>query len=177
MAPLSSLPLFLSVFFLAVATASFAIFAERDDVVSNDNPLIRQVVGDDDQLLTADHHFSLFKKKFGKSYASKEEHDYRFAVFKANMRRALRHQKLDPSALHGVTKFSDLTPAEFRRNFLGLRSKLKFPAHANKAPILPTDDLPTDFDWREHGAVTPVKNQVEFLPSSGFELYNHQCAV
>ncbi len=121
------------------------------------------VGGGDDHVQNADHHFSLFKKRFGKTYSSQEEHDYRLSVFKANMRRALRHQKLDPSAVHGVTQFSDLTPAEFKRNFLGLKSKkLRLPADANKAPILPTADLPKDFDWREHGAVTPVKNQVIF---------------
>ncbi|KAL3515126.1 hypothetical protein ACH5RR_022028 [Cinchona calisaya] len=136
-----------------MATSS-AFFVERDYDL-----LIRQVVGDDDHLLNADHHFSLFKKKYGKLYASKEEHDYRFSVFKANMRRARRHQKLDPSAVHGVTQFSDLTPAEFRRNFLALRSKLKLPTDANKAPIRPTHNLPTDFNWRDHGAVTLVKNQ------------------
>lgn len=116
-----------------------------------------------DNLLTADHHhFSIFKRSFGKSYASQEEHDYRFEVFKANMRRAHRHQQLDPSATHGVTQFSDLTPAEFRRTYLGLRT-LKLPRDAQKAPILPTNDLPVDFDWRDHGAVAPVKNQVSFL--------------
>ncbi|KAA0869475.1 hypothetical protein EYC94_26275, partial [Enterobacter hormaechei] len=74
------------------------------------------------------------------------------------MRRAKLHQKLDPSAEHGVTKFSDLTPSEFRRQFLGVKG-LRLPAHAQKAPILPTNNLPEDFDWREKGAVTPVKDQ------------------
>ncbi|KAA8546017.1 hypothetical protein F0562_020532 [Nyssa sinensis] len=124
---------------------------------NGDDLLIRQVV-DDDHLSNADHHFSLFKRRFGKSYATQKEHDYRFGVFKANLRRAARHQKLDPSAIHGVTQFSDMTPVEFRRNHLGLK-RLRLPADANKAPILPTKDLPTDFDWRDHGAVTAVKNQ------------------
>ena len=75
------------------------------------------------------------------------------------------HQRLDPSAVHGVTKFSDLTPDEFRAQFLGLRrshrSFLKELADsAHEVPTLPTDGLPTDFDWREHGAVGPVKDQV-----------------
>ncbi|KAF4367816.1 hypothetical protein F8388_016639 [Cannabis sativa] len=88
---------------------------------------VPKVVDDASDCLGADHHFSLFKTKFGKSYASQEEHDYRFEVFKANLRRARRHQRLDPSANHGVTRFSDLTPAEFRRTFLGLWSRLRPP--------------------------------------------------
>ncbi|MQL36396.1 hypothetical protein EI006_26750, partial [Escherichia coli] len=74
------------------------------------------------------------------------------------MRRAKKHAKLDPSAVHGVTKFSDLTPSEFRRQFLGLK-RLRLPSDAHKAPVLPTNDLPEDFDWRDKGAVTPVKDQ------------------
>lgn len=112
--------------------------------------------------MNADHHFSLFKSKFNKIYSSKEEHDHRFSIFKANLRRASRHQTLDPSAVHGVTKFSDLTPREFRQKYLGFnggKRKLKLPSDANKAPVLPTDSLPEDFDWREHGAVTEVKDQ------------------
>ncbi|TYI37731.1 hypothetical protein ES332_A03G234000v1 [Gossypium tomentosum] len=140
------------------------ISSEAFSVVGSEvDPLIRQVTdGQDDgvetQPLTAEHHFSLFKARFKKSYGSEEEHDYRFKVFRANLRRAERHQKLDPSATHGATQFSDLTPGEFRKRFLGLR-RLRLPKDANQAPILPTDNLPEDFDWREKGAVTPVKNQ------------------
>lgn len=154
----SSMLLLLS---LLLVSTSFAFSLSRDDV-SIEDTFIRQVVGDNNDLLNAEHHFSIFKNKFGKSYVSIEEEHYRLSVFKANMRRALRNQELDPSAEHGVTQFSDLTPREFRHNVLGLtrRSRLRLPSDANKAPILPTDDLPSDFDWRDHGAIGPVKNQV-----------------
>ncbi|KAG8499091.1 hypothetical protein CXB51_005492 [Gossypium anomalum] len=150
---------------LFLLLSSVVASAVVSDVNSDDDPLIREVVSDggveedsDDHLLNAEHHFTLFKSKYGKTYASQEEHDYRLGVFKANLRRAKRHQVLDPSAVHGVTKFSDLTPSEFRRQYLGLKP-LKLPADAQKAPILPTDNLPDDFDWRDHGAVTGVKDQ------------------
>lgn len=141
-------------FSAAVATAVYS-----EEIADGDDIMIRQVVADvEDHLLNAEHHFSTFKAKFGKTYATKEEHDHRFRIFKNNLLRAKSHQKLDPSAVHGVTKFSDLTPSEFSRQFLGLKP-LRLPTEAQKAPILPTNDLPTDFDWRERGAVTEVKNQ------------------
>ncbi|KAG6410822.1 hypothetical protein SASPL_128891 [Salvia splendens] len=150
---------------LIVASCCCSAAVDGGNLDSND-PLIRQVVdhGDgavagDNELLNADHHFTIFKSKFSKSYASQEEHDHRFSVFKANLRRASRHQKLDPSAVHGVTQFSDLTPREFRNRFLGINRRLRLPSDAQEAPVLPTNDLPKDFDWRDHGAVTAVKNQ------------------
>ncbi|CAK7346288.1 unnamed protein product [Dovyalis caffra] len=146
-----------SLILLTVLSSTLASTVSPNDL---DDPLIRQVVSDgEDHLLNAEHHFTTFKSKFGKTYATQEEHDYRFGVFKANLLRAKKNQMVDPTAAHGVTKFSDLTPKEFRRQFLGLKRKLRLPTDANKAPILPTSDLPTDFDWRDHGAVTNVKDQ------------------
>lgn len=140
---------------------------------ADDELLIRQVVSDadvasekDEAVLGAEGHFASFLKTYGKSYATPAEHSYRFSVFKANLRRARRHQLMDPSAVHGITQFSDLTPEEFERNYLGLhrRKPTMFSkvgnGGAHEAPLLPTSDLPQNFDWRDHGAVTPVKNQV-----------------
>ncbi|KVH99312.1 Cysteine peptidase, asparagine active site-containing protein [Cynara cardunculus var. scolymus] len=152
-----SLLFIFSLFLLISASVAVAV----DDSASD--PLIRQVVSEEetnaDHLLNAEHHFTLFKSKFGRKYATPEEHEYRFSVFKSNLRRAKRHQLLDPTAEHGVTKFSDLTPSEFRKTYLGLKNPLTYPADANKAPILPTKDLPENFDWRDHGAVSGVKDQ------------------
>ncbi|CAN6900933.1 unnamed protein product [Brassica oleracea] len=74
------------------------------------------------------------KRRYGKVYNSHEEHQHRFWIFRSNfMRATTRHQRMDPFARHG---------------------------HADQAPILDTKNLPGDFDWRDRGAVTPVKNQV-----------------
>lgn len=150
---------FFLLFGLLLATP--LLIAAVDMSLHLDDPLIQQVVSDDKVLEAEAHHFSRFKLQFDKSYASEEEHDYRFDVFKANLRRAKFHQKLDPEAVHGVTKFSDLTPEEFQSRYLGLNSLgFGLPDDAKTAPTLPTEDLPTDFDWREKGAVTGVKDQV-----------------
>ncbi|XP_042395793.1 cysteine proteinase 1-like [Zingiber officinale] len=161
-----SYSLFLFLTIAAVATAA----SSRLQPDEHDDALIRQVVQDDPAIiggedgelsdLDAEVHFSSFIRRFEKTYAHAEERALRFAIFKANLRRARRHRILDPTAVHGVTKFSDLTPAEFRRTYLGLRGRRSAVASSShEAPILPTNDLPENFDWRDHGAVTPVKNQ------------------
>ncbi|CAA7391970.1 unnamed protein product [Spirodela intermedia] len=158
------------IFFFSASLIANGYSIPRSD--ADDELLIRQVVSDadvsskkDEAVLGAEGHFASFLKTYGKSYATPAEHSYRFSVFKANLRRARRHQLLDPSAVHGVTQFSDLTPEEFERNYLGLhrRRPTMFSKVGNggthEAPILPTNDLPQNFDWRDQGAVTPVKNQ------------------
>ncbi|XP_075633529.1 putative cysteine protease RD19C [Castanea sativa] len=120
-------------------------------VPKNSDALIRQVIDADadisetlssDSLLGVEHHFALFKKKYSKSYANEEEHAFRFKVFQRNLKRARRHQRFDPSAIHDVTQFSNLTHSEFKRTVLRLRGsrRLKLPTDANTAPILPTED-------------------------------------
>ncbi|KAK0577737.1 hypothetical protein LWI29_037748 [Acer saccharum] len=128
-----------------------------------DDPLIQQVVssdGRDDLLTSAENQFSEFKKKYGKTYPTEEEEDYRFGVFISNLRLARRNQIMDPTAVHGVTKFSDLTLSEFRRQYLGSGRQIQLPDYIGKrAPTLPTNNLPEKLNWTEKGAVTAVKNQ------------------
>jgi len=145
--------------FFSVVSAAFSTPNDRED------PIIQQVVNKGG----AEYQFNEFKHKFGKVYSSKDEHDYRFNVFKSNLHRAKRYGIMDPSATHGVTRFSDLTPREFRNSILGLKG-VGLPRHAKAAPILPTENLPLDFDWREKGAVTPVRNQV-YMVSNYYHYY------
>ncbi|MQL70146.1 hypothetical protein Taro_002441 [Colocasia esculenta] len=61
-------------------------------------------------------------------------------------------------------QFSNLTPEEFEPGYLRLHRRLS-PMFSKKAagvsstheaPMLPTDDLLADFDWKDHGAITPA---------------------
>ncbi|KAK2660636.1 hypothetical protein Ddye_007169 [Dipteronia dyeriana] len=131
--------------------------------LNHDPLIIEQVVSSNDHddllMMTAEHQFSAFKKEYGKTYPTQEEDDYRFGVFISNLRLARRNQIRDPTAIHGVTKFSDLTSSEFRNQYLLLDQNIQLPKNLKTAEILPTDSLPETYDWRDHDAVTPVKDQ------------------
>jgi C1A family cysteine protease len=142
--------------------------------------------------------FTRFQTKFSKSYSTSHEKAKRFGVFKDNVQIAYEMNRKAAEAgknvQYGVTKFSDLTPAEFKETYLTYgntktasgsktesmskedRRKLllpgevatfdpesdcpackRFPFFAN----FTSTNLPTDFDWRDYGAVTAVKNQAE----------------
>lgn len=87
---------------------------------------------------------------------------HRLGIFAKNMMRAAEHQALDPTAVHGVTQFSDLSEEEFEARFLGVQGGKSgtLLGGGGEAPVLDVKDLPESFDWREKGAVTPVKMQV-----------------
>ncbi|XP_042418484.1 cysteine proteinase 1-like [Zingiber officinale] len=151
--------LLLSLSLLLLSSAAIASSSGAADDAKEDQLILQVVdaVEDEASGLSAEAHFAGFVRRFGKTYADENERAHRFKVFRKNLLRAARHQMLDPTATHGVTMFSDLTPAEFRRAYLGLRRPSM--TSSPEAPILPTNDLPTDFDWRDYGAVAAVKNQ------------------
>ena len=99
-----------------------------------------------------------------KSYATQAEYKYRYGVFKQNMKKV---QFLQESELgtgqYGATAVADLTETEFKKNFLGLKPKWKKlsdePDIHWPAADIPDVELPREFDWREKGAVTGVKDQ------------------
>lgn len=67
-------------------------------------------------------------------------------------------------ATAGVTQFFDITPEEFRRNYLNLKmstlDRLRARSTTKKMVITKVKgNAPASWDWRDHGAVTPIKNQ------------------
>eukprot|EP00800_Vazella_pourtalesii_P016449 TRINITY_DN4760_c0_g1_i3.p1 TRINITY_DN4760_c0_g1~~TRINITY_DN4760_c0_g1_i3.p1 ORF type:complete len:112 (-),score=18.40 TRINITY_DN4760_c0_g1_i3:124-459(-) len=60
-----------------------------------------------------------------------------------------------------VNKFGDLTHEEFSTLYLlSQDTRVDYRDNASLVEIENSGDLPSSWDWREYGAVTPVKDQV-----------------
>ncbi|CAN1238397.1 Probable cysteine protease RD19D [Linum grandiflorum] len=121
-----------------------------------------------DHLLGTEDNFKMFVEKYNKEYSDSQEYAHRLRVFAGNLVKAAEHQAIDPTAIHGVTPFMDLTEEEFQRLYTGVsmppsmmegRAAEDGVFAAEEAETMDTSDLPDDFDWREKGAVTDVKMQ------------------
>ncbi|KAF2318482.1 hypothetical protein GH714_008152 [Hevea brasiliensis] len=137
---------------------------------SPEDPIILQVTDDhipklyhrkfmkDALLLGTEENFKIFMKKYNKEYATREEYMHRLGIFAKNIVRAVEHQALDPTAVHGVTQFMDLTEEEFERMYTGV---VGGGAHVEDVTtsFVEAGGLPENFDWRKKGAVTDVKTQ------------------
>ncbi|XP_063002300.1 cathepsin W-like [Elgaria multicarinata webbii] len=105
--------------------------------------------------------FQEFMIQFNKTYQSQEERHHRFSVFAQNleMSRALQASELG-TATYGVTKFSDLTEGEFAL-MLGASPRSSPPPRQKQGRIPRRGPRPHSCDWRKHGAITAVKNQMK----------------
>jgi len=103
-------------------------------------------------------HFVDFVRDFDKSYSTNELFT-RFAIFKSNYDAMIKHNAANLSWTQGINQFSDLTNKEFALFYL---SGLRVPdAYAPQIVDEPADDVSNDIDWRQSGAVTPIKNQLQ----------------
>ena len=118
--------------------------------------------------------FETFKVTFKKTYAAEEE-GAKFEAFQASLARVeagnADRRARGADETQGITQFSDLTPAEFRKTYLTL--KPRSPERIAATPALSKDDCAAcglfpehtnatftgGFDWVTKGAVTKVKDQ------------------
>ena len=102
--------------------------------------------------------FTNFQERFSKKYLSLEEMEDRFSVFRENFRAIRQHNNdLSQNFTMGVNQFTDLTPEEFKATSVTGIKALK--ATGCKSFISSASSAPDSFDWRQHNAVTPVKDQ------------------
>ncbi|OIW01575.1 hypothetical protein TanjilG_21155 [Lupinus angustifolius] len=123
--------------------------------------IARKLKMEENELLGTEKKFKNFIVDYEKKYSTKEEYLHRLQIFAKNMVRAAEHQALDPTAVHGVTQFSDLDEVEFEKHYTGMKGGFGLHGLNNggEGPSLKVEGLPENFDWREKGAVTPVKMQ------------------
>ena len=105
--------------------------------------------------------FDEFRVRFQKKYESLEELETRFKIFRDNVALIREHNLRTENFTMGVNAFTDLTPEEFRLQYVG-----GFKADADEvgkgscsayqfSGLAVADAV----DWRTKNAVTPVKDQ------------------
>jgi len=102
--------------------------------------------------------FEEYKDFFGKSYATQEAEHRAFKNYVRSFKRVVAKNAAQNATLHGLTKFADMSPAEFKARIL-----MKT-LHANYDRKVKRDEEqnPTQaIDWVARGATTPVKNQLQ----------------
>ena len=94
---------------------------------------------------------------YGKSYGTKEEYEFRANLFKQTMEFVKReNEKKENTFTVGINKFADWTPTEVKR-LMGYRKSdnKKEYIQANQNEV----SIPTSVDWRDEGAVNPIRDQ------------------
>jgi len=111
--------------------------------------------------------FGAFVEKYGRSYATKAEHDARFEIFKKNFLYVQAENAKGKTYTLEINSFADQSVEEIKDGRLGLMAPPSLNALGalwKGMPHLGTDgysgkDLPTSVDWVSKGAVTTPKNQ------------------
>lgn len=102
--------------------------------------------------------------KQGKAQNDLGEQEKRFGIFKDNLKFIDEHNSRNATYKLGLTKFADLTNEEYRARFLGTvsdakRRVMKAKSASRRYAFSVGDELPESVDWREKGAVAPIKDQ------------------
>lgn len=108
-----------------------------------------------------DAEWQSWKETHNKVYATEDEEALRYANFKnTQQENEIHNAKNDETYERGLNQFSDMTDDEFKAQYL---SSLIVPeGPTGGEPWVPPPDankIAASMDWRQYGAVTPIKNQ------------------
>jgi C1A family cysteine protease len=108
-----------------------------------------------DVMTAEDYEFIRYVAKYGKSYGTKAEFEFRSAQFKQTLSKIAALNEENETSTHSINKFADFTAAEWKK-MLGFK-----PTQAQKknATVLSEENLADEVNWVTKGAVTPVKDQ------------------
>ena len=101
--------------------------------------------------------FQRFIKKYNKKYSSMNEYLARYNAFRQNLFKLAENGPQSHET--GVTKFSDMTQQEFARTYLNLNFNAYALINVNPVRAKISNEAPDEFDWRDKGVVSEVKDQ------------------
>lgn len=99
--------------------------------------------------------FMAFNRRYGKTHASQQELEYRYAIYLDNLRFIAAKNAEQNSFTVGENQYADLSFEEFKNKYL---SQEVLPNRVFGIAGEPVQVAGTK-DWRDEGKVTPVKNQ------------------
>ena len=107
-----------------------------------------------------------FKMEYNRKYSTAEVEAQKFANFLENLKladtRNENERKAGGTAIHGITKFSDLSQAEFSKFYLGSDPNMKGPKTNVMSDLPPPKANAALVDWTGI-YTTAVKDQVSFF--------------
>jgi cathepsin L len=104
--------------------------------------------------------FEQFLAEYKKPYQSVPYvYQQRFAIFKQNQMLIDEHNAKKDTFFLRMNQFGDLTDEEYREFVLMKKGRTRRPSKARQLKVPHSFDPPAEFDWRQHNAVTPVKDQ------------------
>ncbi|GAA0152351.1 cysteine protease [Lithospermum erythrorhizon] len=100
----------------------------------------------------------------GKSYKAIGEKEKRFEIFKDNLKYIEEENKVASRSYKlGLNRFADITNEEYKKKYLGAKTeeqrRMMNGVKSDRYSPKLGDTLPESIDWRELGAVVPVKDQ------------------
>nr|BAD29954.1 cysteine protease [Daucus carota] len=144
--------------FLMLSSASDMSIITYDETHGLNSPPLRT----HDQLLSL---YESWLVKHHKNYNALGEKETRFGIFKDNVGFVDRHNSMrNQSYKLGLNKFADLTNDEYRSLYLSGKMmkrerKNEDGFRSDRFVFEDGDHLPESVDWRDRGAVAPVKDQ------------------
>ena len=104
--------------------------------------------------------FSIYQKYFNKYYETVDELKLRFDIFNSNVKNIIEHN-LNYSHIFkmNINKFTDITHEEFESKYLNNVKNPLFSSMCSQFHGIEDKYVFNSFDWRNHNAVTIVKDQ------------------
>ncbi|XP_031253607.1 cysteine proteinase COT44 [Pistacia vera] len=154
-----------STMFLAISSLLFLFFtftsATDMSIITYDNKHEQSNWRSDDEVMSI---YQSWLAKHGKAYNGIGENERRLQIFKDNLRFIDEHNSQKRTYKVGLNRFADLTNEEYRAIYLGTKSDakrrvMKAKVASQRYAFKAGETLPESVDWREQGAVSPIKDQ------------------